>query len=158
MVQFQYTALPDNPHDAAGELVTRVQETVVQAADRFNKTASLHRNKAVMLETALESLREIQEQTAWATRMLIELTGTYRQEHGRSRTTLSMRAMEQASGVSLASIHQWVNHPAEVIDGRAGPGTLPKSGQTNHFHGKSASGGSAIGPIDEDRFDLDDLL
>jgi phage gpG-like protein len=164
VTDFQYKELGGTPHEAAGELMTRVQETVMQAADRFNQTADLHRNKAVTLETALESLREIQEHAAWATRMLIELTGAYRQENGKGRTTLSMRAMAQASGVSLASVHQWVNHPAEVIDGRAGPGTLPKPGQTNHFHGKITDGSAAPptpgtpGTADDDRFDLDDLL
>lgn len=159
MPQFQYADLPDDPHAAAEELMTRVEETVRAAADRFNKTVGIHRNKAVTLETALESLREIQEHAAWATRMLIELTGTYRKENGKSRTTLSMRAMERASGVSLASIHQWVNHPAQVKNGKSGPGTLPKPGQTNHFHGKPAgSTPAATGTIDEERFDLDDLL
>lgn len=154
MPKFQYDELPVDPHDAAGELMTRVEETVKKAAERFNTTADVHRNKAVTLETALESLREIQEQAAWATRMLIERTGVYRKENGRSRATLSMRAMEEASGVSLASIHQWVNHPAQVINGKTGPGTLPKPGQTNHFHGKSTPSPGATG---EEHFDVDDL-
>jgi hypothetical protein len=86
---------------------------------------------------------------------LFEITGRYRKEHNRPRNTPRMRRIVSASGVSLASIHSSVNHPAQVLDdGRKGPGTLPRPGQTSHhftqgpsyFHGTDDKG---IDPEDE---------
>ena len=133
MVEYQNADLPNDPHAAAGEVMTRIEEAVKEASGRFNATVAHHGTRRVSLETAFESLKEMEQTAAWATRMLIEITGRYRREHGRASNTLSMRDMSSVSGVSLASIHSWVNHPAQVLeDGRTGPGTLPRPGQTSH--------------------------
>jgi hypothetical protein len=147
-VTHQNEALGADPHDAAAELMTRVEEAVRAAADRFNATLAVHRQHAIALETAFDSLRTIEEHAAWATRMLVELTGQYRKDNGPTRNTLSMRRVAGVSGVSLASVHAWVHHPAQVHEnGDTGPGTLPRPGQTSHFFGR---GGGGVEAEDED--------
>jgi hypothetical protein len=155
VVECQNATLGPDPHDAAGELMNRVGEAVQDASRRFNATMELHCKQAITLETAFESLRTIEENAAWATRMLVELTGQYRKKHGRTRGTFSMRHVAEVSGVSLASVHAWVNHPAKVLeDGSSGPGTLPRPGQTSHSFG---GGARVFREDDTDGVNLDEL-
>lgn len=91
--------------------------------------------------TALEQLRNVQDTATWGIRMLIELTGKAKRDDRYSRKWPSQRKMVTASGVSLASIHEWINHPAgPSTDGASGPGTLAKPGQTNHRFNNRQSG------------------
>ena len=152
----QNADLSPHPHLAADDLMDRVGERCAAATKRYNATVEIHRGRAVVLETALESLRAIEEEAAWATRMLIEIMGQDRKVNGKSRKTLSMRRVAELSGVSLASVHAWVNRPAQVLDdGRRGPGTLPRPGQTaHHFVG----GGGHSGKADDLREETEDVV
>lgn len=119
-----------DPIKVARRLIPDVAEAAEKMTRRFDSTHEDHPNdEALQIKTALEELRKVQESAAWATRMLIELTGKARREN---RKWPSQRKMVEASGVSLASIHEWIHHPAPIIDGQAGPGTLAKPGQTRH--------------------------
>ena len=139
-MEYQNGELSGDPYLAAGELMTRVEEAVKSASERFNATVEHHGARAVSLETALESLKIIEQNAAWATRMLVEIAGRHRKMNNRPRNTLSMRRVAEVSGVSLASVHSWVNHPAQVLDdGHSGPGTLPRPGQTSHHFTKGTS-------------------
>lgn len=135
MTTYQNEDLGSDTASVADEVMTQLEEVVAKARDRYNQTVELHRGKAVAYDTAFESLRSIEDMANWATRMLIEIIGRERKLNGNTRETPSMRRMAEVSGVSLASIHAWVNHPAKVLpNGETGPGTLPKPGKTSHYH------------------------
>gem|GEM_PF-3930824 len=126
-------------------LLPDVAAAAEKMSRRFDSTHEDHPNdEALQIKTALEELRKVQESAAWATRMLVELTGLARREN---KKWPSQRKMVEASGVSLASIHEWIHHPAPFIGEERGPGTLAKPGQTRH---RFAAGGGGRDTDDAD--------
>lgn len=126
-----------DPIKVARTLIPDVAAAAEKMTRRFDSTLEDHPNdESLQIKTALEELRKVQESAAWATRMIVELTGLARREN---KKWPSQRKMVEASGVSLASIHEWIHHPAPMIDGGRGPGTLAKPGQTRH---RFTAGGS----------------
>lgn len=127
----------------------KVVEMVSQAADamkaRYASTVSSQPDRGgLQILTALEELRKVQDAATWGSRMLIELAGAAKKQGDKKAP--SQRAMVAASGVSLASVHEWINHPAMGDEESSGPGTLPKPGQTRHRF----SGNAADDSYDED--------
>ena len=134
----------DDPRLAAEKVVQMVQHAANAMSSRYGLTVSSQPNRdALQLLTALEELRTVQETAIWGTRMLIELAGAAKKRGDKKAP--SQRAMVAASGVSLASVHEWINHPAEAKGEMAGPGTLPKPGQTRH-----RAAGDGESDVDED--------
>lgn len=142
--------------DAARLMITKIGQAAQHAKERYEATVMAHPGRQRLhLTTALEGLRETQETAAWATRMLVEMSGIERRSHPESvarRNYPSQREMVDAAGISLATVHSWIWHPAIVVDGKTGPGTLPRPGQTNH--GRVAMRGP-LAARDRDDFDDD---
>ncbi|MDR2380446.1 MAG: hypothetical protein LBE08_04615 [Bifidobacteriaceae bacterium] len=65
--------------------------------------------------------------------MLIEIGGVAKLQDDQAAP--SQRRLAEYGGVSVASVHQWIHHPAAAgPNGEYGPGTIPRPGQnTRHF-------------------------
>ncbi|MFT4398050.1 hypothetical protein ACLTEW_24305 [Gordonia lacunae] len=140
---FQHSALTDaegapiqNVAEAARVFLADVRRVAEAAEGRYRGAVQyVPDRERVHISTALEELRKVQDTATWSIRMLVEMAGIERREAYESearRKYPSQREMVQAAGVSLATVHSWIHNPAIVVDGRSGPGTLPRPGQTNH--------------------------
>ena len=65
MPSYQNEEVDSDPSLAADELMTRLEEVVTSARDRYNLTVEHHRGRTVALETAFESLRAVEETANW---------------------------------------------------------------------------------------------
>jgi pyruvate/2-oxoglutarate dehydrogenase complex dihydrolipoamide acyltransferase (E2) component len=132
--RYQHAELPQQPAQAAQELIKRISSTAKASKTRMAATVKAHAtNQALQVRTALEELAKINDTAYWSIRMLVELSGQAKRDD--ERAAPSQRDLAQHGGVSLASVHQWIHHPAQVSeDGRTGPGTIPKPGQASHYY------------------------